>query len=200
MTDSLDASKSPTERSAQGQLALARDFVLSEEVFQVETEKVFSNTWIYVCHESELDGSSGCHRVNTCGSQLILLRGDEGTNRIKAFHNFCRHRGSELVTEEGCGSVGQRVQCPYHAWTYDRSGKLVSAPNMNEQPGFDKSQYGLKEVECGNWFGFVFVRFGSGKDSQSLAEFMNPLESHAKDWSFAELKVAKTIEYDVKAN
>ena len=179
---------------------MQRDFIVSEKCFDAETEKVFSNNWICVCHESELNEASGCHRVNACGSQLILLRGDN--NQIKAFHNFCRHRGSELVTQENCGSIGQRIQCPYHAWTYDRNGNLVSAPNMNDQKGFERSEFGLKQVDCGSWYGFVFVRFRSDEKAnlQSLDQFMEPLESHAQDWSFSQLKVAKTIEYKVTAN
>ena len=40
----------------------------------------------------------------------------------KAFLNVCRHRGAPVAT--GCGRT-RRLTCPYHAWTYDLSGRLV---------------------------------------------------------------------------
>jgi len=203
-----DISSKPDEtsqRSAKGQLALERKYVMTDSVFELETQKVFANQWVYVCHETEICESSGCHRVNSCGSHLILVR--DQSNVIRAFHNFCRHRGSALVTDQNCGSVGQRIQCPYHAWTYDRKGELVSAPNMMDQMGFEKKEYGLKQVECSSWHGLIFIRFhhdstGDSKatESQSLDQFMAPLGQHAADWSFAELKVTRSIEYDVAAN
>lgn len=190
-------------RTADGQLAMPREYILSQDFFDAETDKVFGDHWLYVCHESELDAVSACQRASVRGSQLILVRGED--KRVKAFHNFCRHRGSELVTKANCSSIGQRIQCPYHAWTYDRKGKLLSAPNMNDQAGFDRSEFGLMEVECGNWNGFLFVRFranGLADEAKNLAldKFMEPLSSHARDWSFSELKVAETITYDVAAN
>ncbi|MDG1875166.1 MAG: aromatic ring-hydroxylating dioxygenase subunit alpha [Mariniblastus sp.] len=190
------------QRSSLGQLALERQFVVADSIFELETERVFGNQWIYGCHQSEIDESSGCFRLNACGTQLILLRSESGD--VKAFHNFCRHRGSELVTEQNCGSLGQRIQCPYHAWTYDRQGALVSAPNMTGQAGFDKAEYGLKQVECASWHGLIFVRLvdESHRDlpQLSLSQFMAPLEEHAVDWSFGDLKVTNSIDYEVSAN
>jgi len=189
-------------RSALGQHALPRDYLVSDSIYQLETERVFSGHWLYVCHENEI-GESGCLRVCARESNLIIVRGDGG---LRAFHNFCRHRGSELVTEKNCDSIGGRIQCPYHAWTYDRNGELVAAPNMTDQDGFDKTEFGLMQVDCETWHGFVFVRFrnqnmgSEGNDSNSLSEFLSPLELQANDWSFARLKIAKSIVYEVEAN
>jgi Rieske 2Fe-2S family protein len=190
----------PKKRTAGGQLALSRELVLSRETFERETANVFSGRWLYVCRESELDEDSACRRVEVCGHQLILVRGADETTR--AFHNFCRHRGSELITEENCGSIRQRIQCPYHAWTYNRNGELVSAPNMTDVNGFDKNEFGLKEVVCELWHGFLFVKFTTEENSDeiSLGEFLSPLQQHAVDWSFNDLNVVAEINYDVQAN
>ena len=69
-------------------------------------------------------GSSECRRISVDGNRLFLIR-DENSS-MGCFRNFCRHRGSELVTDENCGTIVERIQCPYHAWTYGRDGKLLS--------------------------------------------------------------------------
>jgi phenylpropionate dioxygenase-like ring-hydroxylating dioxygenase large terminal subunit len=49
------------------------------------------------------------------------------------------------------------VVCPYHAWTYELTGRLRAAPNTQAVPGFDKSQICLTEVRTEVFLGFVFV-------------------------------------------
>ncbi len=184
------------KRSAYGDKALPRDYIVSPANFELETENVFNRHWQYVCKTSEIIEQSGLYRFDLLNNQLFLARGEDG--QIRAFRNFCRHRGSELVTEENCQSMGRRIQCPYHAWTFGRNGELLAAPNMMDADGFNKNDWGLKSVECEVWHGFVFVHVG--EPSSSLAEFLAPLDSHAVDWNFEDLLVGEEIVYDVQAN
>ena len=57
------------------------------------------------------------------GENLILCRDAAGT--VTAFHNTCRHRGSELCAEAE-RPLGKLITCPYHAWSYATDGRLVS--------------------------------------------------------------------------
>ena len=42
-----------------------------------------------------------------------------------------------MLLLEGTGTVS-KVVCPYHAWTYGLSGKLMGAGHMEKSNGFDK--------------------------------------------------------------
>jgi phenylpropionate dioxygenase-like ring-hydroxylating dioxygenase large terminal subunit len=72
------------------------------------------------------------------GLPVLLTRGDDG--RARAFVNLCRHRGAPLA--QGCGrSAG--FSCPYHAWRYDREGRLIAIPDQRSFPGIDRENRGL---------------------------------------------------------
>ena len=51
--------------------------------------------------------------------------GRDETGALRAFHNVCRHRGTQLV--DGDCRV-KRLRCPYHSWTYALDGRLLGAP------------------------------------------------------------------------
>ena len=142
-----------SNRSADGNKALLRDYVVSPANFELETEQIFNRHWRYVCRSSEISETSGLYRVDWLNDRLFLARGEDG--QVRAFRNFCRHRGSELVTAENCHTMGSRIQCPYHAWTYDRSGKLLAAPNMLE---YERVRCRAMGLEVGRMRGLARVR------------------------------------------
>src|SRR6185503_19507307 len=88
------------------------------------------------------------------GESLIVLRDQE--EKVRAFYNVCRHRGTRLCEQES-GRLRETIQCPYHAWTYGLDGKLVGAPHMDRVEGFNKAQHSLHPVRLAIWEGFIFV-------------------------------------------
>lgn len=135
-----------------------------------------------VCHESEIAAPGEWRKIDFLGESIIVLRGDDGSAR--AFHNVCRHRGSRLVDgEAGCAKV---LTCPYHAWSYDRSGALVGVPQRHEYPGLDTAAHGLKPVALEEWRGFLFVRLEGGLPS--VAEMMAPYDAEIAPYRFEDLR------------
>ena len=65
--------------------------------------------------------------VDIAGESILVTRNDDGD--LRAFYNVCRHRGSVLC-EEAQGTTKAVFQCPYHAWSYDLDGALVSTPRV----------------------------------------------------------------------
>ncbi|MCP4390116.1 MAG: Rieske 2Fe-2S domain-containing protein [Gammaproteobacteria bacterium] len=61
-------------------------------------------------------------------------------NRLRAFANSCRHRGSRLL--RGRGSC-KRIIYPYHSWSYQLDGELSGVPGMQEALDFDTRDYPL---------------------------------------------------------
>jgi phenylpropionate dioxygenase-like ring-hydroxylating dioxygenase large terminal subunit len=90
---------------------------------------------------------------------VFLIRGKD--EKIRAFHNVCRHRAYTITRKEtGASTV---LGCRYHGWSYDTTGRLVKAPQFDEVPGFDKSQNSLFEVHTHTTDqGLVFVNLNAG--------------------------------------
>jgi carnitine monooxygenase subunit len=104
---------------------------------------------------------------------------------VRAFSNVCRHRGSRIV--DGAAGCDKVLQCPYHAWSYSRDGKLVGVPHRNEYPGLQTDKLGLFPVELENWRGFLFVTLEPG--APSVAEMMEPYEHEVEPYRFKDLRV-----------
>src|SRR3954470_23129326 len=58
------------------------------------------------------------------GVPILIVRGRDGV--LRALLNVCRHRGAKVA--QGCGEA-RMFRCPYHAWTYDLSGKTAAIPD-----------------------------------------------------------------------
>jgi phenylpropionate dioxygenase-like ring-hydroxylating dioxygenase large terminal subunit len=86
------------------------------------------------------------------GRSVLITRDAEG--KAHAFLNYCRHRGAEPA--RGCGTA-RRFSCPYHGWTYDSRGRLVSRPLANRNPALDHESHGLVELPCEERHGLVWV-------------------------------------------
>ncbi len=127
---------------------------LSEAYFAGEAKAIFHALPIVAAHISEMSEPNSFLRREIAGRSVLLTRDKAG--KAHAFLNICRHRGTQLVSEEaGCKS---RFSCPYHAWTYDNNGALISAPHFDTGfPDSDKSKLGLTRLPCAEAFGFIWI-------------------------------------------
>ncbi|MCX4187738.1 aromatic ring-hydroxylating oxygenase subunit alpha [Methylophaga sp. OBS4] len=130
---------------------LEAPFYRSQEIFDLDIAAIFSRHWIYVAVEPDIPEPGDYVRVEVGHNSIIIVRDDDMA--IQAFHNVCRHRGSQLC-DDFKGSVGNLV-CPYHQWTYDLSGKLIYNEHMGET--FDQSQHNLKPVHVRSVAGLIFI-------------------------------------------
>jgi 3-ketosteroid 9alpha-monooxygenase subunit A len=64
------------------------------------------------------------------GRTFVMFRGSDG--RVGILDDVCPHLGAHL-SEGGCVR-GNSVRCPYHHWSYDRSGKCTSIPYADKIP------------------------------------------------------------------
>jgi glycine betaine catabolism A len=184
------------ETFTSGAQTLPQRYFVSTEVFAAEQERIFSRQWVLVGHQSQIAEAGDYFIREVTGESLIILRDQEG--EVRGFFNVCRHRGTRLCEEKEGHSPA--IQCPYHAWTYGLDGRLIGAPHMTEGtvPGFEKADYSLHGVSLGLWAGFIFVNLGDGP--ASLDESFAPLLAKFSHWNLSQLRSAKRIEYDVRAN
>jgi len=137
-------------------------------IWEAEKQAIFYRHWHYVCHESALDAPGKYVTTAIHDQELFLTRGHDG--EVRAFYNVCAHRGHPLVEGEG---QKNRLVCPYHAWTYDLTGRLVGARGSNRTEGFVRSDICLSGVRVESMLGLLFVNLDP--DAPSLAEYAGGL-------------------------
>ena len=170
--------------------SLLGPFYSNAEVYRADLEMVWRKGWLFAGHTCEIPNAGDYFAVNVDADSILIVRDQKGG--INAVHNVCRHRGSQLCDEE-TGRI-KRLICPYHRWTYDLDGKLLAAPGMQE---LDKSDLALKPVALREVEGLIFVSL-----ADEPLDFDGAQESFsmAKSQGFRRAKVAKAVDYLVKAN
>lgn len=139
-----------------------------ERIFQLEIDRIFSRTWVYVGHESEVP-NAGDFKTRVIGrTPIIMVRGKDSVVRLLV--NRCRHRGAQVCeTDSGNTKV---FRCWYHGWIYNLDGELAdcNGPEAYAQP-LDTKEMGLTPVpRVDRYRGFVFGSLASGADS--LADYL----------------------------
>ena len=183
---------------------LPRQYYTDPQFYRTELDRFYFQRWICAGRIDQVT-APGDFFVRTIGDESLVITRDAGGG-VRALFNVCRHRGTRIC-EQPEGHFVERIQCPYHAWTYDLSGKLLAAPHM--APDFRREDYPLHRAGCEIWDGHIFVRMdvpaaGGGvagrADEPRLADQLGDLPSRFANWRMGELQRARRIVYDVKAN
>ena len=107
---------------------------------------------------------------------VAVVRDREG--ELRAFYNVCQHRAHELLS--GAGTT-RNIVCPYHAWTYDLTGRSKAARRADRMETFDKSDICLRRVQIEEFGGFVYVNLDS--DAPALADQASDLAADIALWA-----------------
>lgn len=148
--------------------SLPADFYISREVFDMDIEAIFARVWIFVGPAASVREPGDYQKIDLGRYSIILIRSED--MEVRAFHNVCRHRGSQLLTEIS-GSVGNIV-CPYHQWSYDTSGTLIHAGEGE----IDPRCYSLKPIHVKNVEGLIYICLAKEPpaDFQDFAAAVSP--------------------------
>ena len=129
------------------------------ERWQREMQAIFRGVPLVVAFSAQLPEPGAYRAVDAAGIPVLSVRQDDGL--VKVFLNVCRHRGAQLC-EAGTGET-RRFTCPYHAWTYDRSGALVGMPSQENFGDLDRGTRGLTVLESAERAGMVFATVTPGR-------------------------------------
>ena len=151
---------------------------LGADQFELERERIFMKRPLLLAHSSELPEEGSFLRRECFGIPILLTRDRDGG--INAFYNVCRHRGARLVAaDEGCR---HRFTCPYHAWTWDNTGRLIAAPHKEQGfPDLDFDSYGLKRITCVEKSGWIWCILDETASQETIEQHLAPLQSDL-DW------------------
>ena len=79
-----------------------RDYT-SQEVFDLERERIFHRGWYYIGRSDPI-GPGDRLVVDVAGESVLVVRDRDGA--LRAHANVCRHRGARLCDESGTGATG----------------------------------------------------------------------------------------------
>lgn len=138
--------------------------------FERDKHDIFYRSWQCVCHVSEVARPGDYATCSIVDEKIFVLRNPGG--ELRAWYNLCRHRGHPLL--EGFGNTGKRLVCPYHAWCYDLSGKVVSVPGASAEEASLCGKLELIAIRVEVLCGFVFVNLDA--EARSLTDSFPGLE------------------------
>jgi len=144
--------KDGTADSADDQYRISVDNYSDPRLWEAEVETFFKRLPIVAGLSCELPAPGSYKADEIVGTPVLLVR--DGDGQLNAFLNVCRHRGAPVA--EGCGEAA-RFTCPYHAWTYDRSGALVGVAHEATFGPVERADYALTRLPCAERAGLIFI-------------------------------------------
>jgi len=165
-TDSLDTHVPDRPRDSESELrylaslvrpdAVHRDVYRRQWIFELEMDRIFKATWVFLCHESQVSQPGDYVTLRVGREPVIVVRDDEG--QLQVLVNRCRHRGA-VVCEWAQGNA-KNFRCQYHGWTYGNDGRLLAVP-LPERFGEDvRPRLGLTAIpRVESYRGLLFASF-----------------------------------------
>lgn len=179
------------ERQPKGS-TLLQEFYRDPEVFRRDIERIHLQRWLCVGHASRVTKPGDFFVFDVADESFLIIRGRD--DRIRAFANVCRHRGSHVCYEKE-GHVRALV-CPYHGWTYDLDGRLRSARMSDGH--VDPDRYSLKPVHLEVVEGLLLMC--CAEQPPDLSDVREVVGHTAGHYGWARAKVAHRAIYSVDAN
>lgn len=173
--------------------SLPQAFYVDDEVFAADFDAVIARKWLVAGHVSQIPAKGDYFLFKVAKEQILIVR--ENADSVRAFYNVCRHRGSTLCSAES-GNARVLV-CPYHAWSFNLDGSLLSARLMPED--FDKAANGLHPCHVRVFHGLIFVNLSEDEPEDfdaTFGEFDPILAYHG----FGDAKVVHVGRYPTAAN
>ena len=106
--------------------------------FELEKKEFFLKRPQLIAYTADFPEKGDYYATEIVNLPIILVRNKDGV--AKAFLNACRHRGVKLA--EGCGNA-KGFTCPYHGWTFNNDGELISVPSRS---AFDAEQLANRDL------------------------------------------------------
>lgn len=163
------------------------------EVYAREKERIFPRTWQIVGRRDQVAKPGDYFTVDLFDNPLLFVRGPDGA--LRGFYNVCRHRAGNPAA--GCGSR-KAFRCGYHGWTYDLTGKLLNAPEMQGTKDFRLADFGLLPVQTAEWGAWVFVNLY--ESAEPLTDALRELPQQSERFHLERLKFFERREYRMECN
>jgi phenylpropionate dioxygenase-like ring-hydroxylating dioxygenase large terminal subunit len=159
--------------------AIPRERYTSRAVHEREVAGVWRRVWQMACREEQIPNPGDSIVYEAPAISLVVVR--RAPDDIRAFHNSCLHRGTQLRTQPG--AIGE-LRCPFHGFTWNLDGSFAGMPCPWDFPQVEPETFRLPEARLGTWGGFVFVNVDAA--APPLAEYLEILPAHFATWDLGE--------------
>jgi Rieske 2Fe-2S family protein len=161
--------------------------LLTAENFALEKEAIWKRAWLSIGHTMDAPdkGSYFVYDIPTFNISLLVSRGKD--DKVRVFHNICRHRGNKIV-REGDGKKAV-FTCNFHGWNFGLDGQLLNITDAKEFENCDPAQLGLIEVHSQIWNSFIFINLAD-KPHCTLEEWLGPFYGQYDNYFEHQEKVA----------
>lgn len=163
--------------------------------YQREVTQVLLKSWVMVGPSSSVAQPTDFVVWEQLGQSVVITRQLDGT--LAAWHNVCQHRGARVV--EGAGSCATGIfKCPWHGFTYDLTGRVMSVP---QRKSFDPALLeGLRApaVHVAERYGLVWVCLT--EPPGSLDEYLGELVPQLDWYGLDDFDARYSQEWHISAN
>ncbi len=182
-----------------------RSVYTDSEIYSIEQQRIFSGTWIYLAHASEIEEPNSFVQ-RKMGSRSIIVTRDKEHN-INALVNRCTHRGATICREKK-GNKNPFFTCPYHGWTFKNDGECAAIPHADAYGvDFDRHSFNLKKIPfIAEYRGFIFATCNPEKGEQSIEKHLGSAAGHIDEWiehnggEHKSIQISGAQQYTVHAN
>lgn len=149
------------------------------DLFELERERIFARSWVYLAHESEIPEPGDYVLRYVCSDPFVVVRDESG--EVRALLNQCRHKGMQVCRSEAGNA--SHFRCPYHGWTYRNDGALIGVPVQKDAFGgaLDKSRLGLQAIRVASYDGLLFGTLSD--ETPPLDEWLGDVRWYLDLWT-----------------
>jgi phenylpropionate dioxygenase-like ring-hydroxylating dioxygenase large terminal subunit len=172
----------------------------STEEARLEWEHMWTRSWSFAGITHDIPEVGDYFSFDLGPESFIVVRTGTGEQDVAAYYNVCPHRGNR-ISKSDFGSVGENgcFQCDFHGWKFGLDGQNVEVRDEKLfRPEQISHRPGLKQVRCGVWNSLVFVSMA--EDGLSLAEHLDVMPEHMKDYPIDKFRVISDIQVCWDAN
>lgn len=194
--DSVDAPLREHAYQFLGDEDISLDIYTSEAVYRQEVTEVWGKTWQWACREEHVPNPGDYHVYDVADFSAFVVRGEDG--KLRAFANSCPHRSMQFFDSGDSGSGKQFVRCPFHGMSWHLDGRLREIPCRWDFPHIKDEAFGLFELPCDTWNGFVFINMDP--DAVPLHDYLEVLPEHFANWDLQDRYIALHTEKVLPGN
>ena len=152
-------------------LHVPRERYYDREFFELEKEHLWPKVWQMACRLEEIPEPGDFVEYEICDQSVIVVR--QADHSIKAFHNVCLHRATQLAKGSGHLGGGQIV-CPFHGWRWNLDGtsSFVFGEEAFAPECVRKEELTLGTCQVDTWGGCVWINLDP--DARPLRDSLSP--------------------------
>lgn len=174
---------------------IAYECYISPQFMQQEFDRLWPRVWQWVARTAQLREEGDYVTYDIGPYSILVVHSAEG---LKAFHNACLHRGTQLRPPEEAGYTPS-LRCPYHGWTWSLEGDLQKVPCRWDFPHVANADFRLPQVRVEEWGGFVFINI-DGK-APPLRDYLGAMGEHLVGrWDMANRAVTIHVRKELPTN